>query len=627
MQTEILELFSGPLGRLLIHENEAQFFEDIKQVVLFEPQLIELRNDTNELKNIANMFYNSVPLSSKHFEVIRQEPPNRNDPCFCGSGKKFKKCCEQTFSMPTVQPEMFFTFALSGLQEDQWQRVAKKCKWPLNLVQIFVGYAVENGQFMAAIDCTEPHLADIPHWKKPQQELVAYILDAMFEIGLDEQRENLMNIIAEQCQDKSLKALGYQRLAMRRAEEGKLEDAQDLFRKALRLDPNQPELPLTELSILNVAGSDSEIRSRALFWRKKISKKHGDDSDIIGLLDEVIANGKAVLNPFDFSLNDDPDDLLHELEHSWLNAEPVDTNVSLQKVFDVVANQPTKLVYDVNIKGNEGQLTLKPGMRAKVKKWRQLWEQNAIAAMPFIEDALPISEDEGYSCRWFVSDDSWLDYILECPEIIDDFTVLGELVQFVYLYPGDMEQDLYLQLEDVINQRMAHIVFEFVDQLPGTFTLPSRFKANQPFWQLASGASLNLYDPGDNDLYFQKLEQLTKLDNDLQPWLESQYIQHRFEIADYKIVVKFYETLLTPKLNSWLFYICALFADGHSKQAMENYLKFAKKFIKTLKSIRVALENEDPFECPEYELFEFISLLLEENQSQTRNFLLRQLPK
>jgi uncharacterized protein len=32
-----------------------------------------------------------------------QKLPNRNDPCLCGSGKKFKKCCEKLIDRKVVK--------------------------------------------------------------------------------------------------------------------------------------------------------------------------------------------------------------------------------------------------------------------------------------------------------------------------------------------------------------------------------------------------------------------------------------------------------------------------------------------------------------------------------------------
>lgn len=35
--------------------------------------------------------------------LIKNKIPGRNDPCICGSGKKFKKCCLQKFEDGTYQ--------------------------------------------------------------------------------------------------------------------------------------------------------------------------------------------------------------------------------------------------------------------------------------------------------------------------------------------------------------------------------------------------------------------------------------------------------------------------------------------------------------------------------------------
>lgn len=32
-------------------------------------------------------------LKNRHKPVVKVKAPNRNDPCPCGSGKKYKKCC------------------------------------------------------------------------------------------------------------------------------------------------------------------------------------------------------------------------------------------------------------------------------------------------------------------------------------------------------------------------------------------------------------------------------------------------------------------------------------------------------------------------------------------------------
>jgi hypothetical protein len=55
-----------------------------------------IKNDANYVKRIKNhykLFRAEVDKHYKKAPVISKPIPGRNDPCPCGSGKKFKKCC------------------------------------------------------------------------------------------------------------------------------------------------------------------------------------------------------------------------------------------------------------------------------------------------------------------------------------------------------------------------------------------------------------------------------------------------------------------------------------------------------------------------------------------------------
>jgi len=68
--------------------------EDVKPLEEVDPELAKMFQD------IANKRMNAVVRDGKVYEKlvyglkeIRIDLPGRNDPCVCGSGKKFKKCC------------------------------------------------------------------------------------------------------------------------------------------------------------------------------------------------------------------------------------------------------------------------------------------------------------------------------------------------------------------------------------------------------------------------------------------------------------------------------------------------------------------------------------------------------
>lgn len=63
---------------------------DLRNQTLNVPQMSE-----DEQKLIAEIGTSIVEeiLKNRRKPVIKVETPNRNDPCPCGSGKKYKKCC------------------------------------------------------------------------------------------------------------------------------------------------------------------------------------------------------------------------------------------------------------------------------------------------------------------------------------------------------------------------------------------------------------------------------------------------------------------------------------------------------------------------------------------------------
>ena len=50
---------------------------------------IQVSEDQDMEENIAEL----MALINRTAPVTTAKPPNRNEPCSCGSGKKYKKCC------------------------------------------------------------------------------------------------------------------------------------------------------------------------------------------------------------------------------------------------------------------------------------------------------------------------------------------------------------------------------------------------------------------------------------------------------------------------------------------------------------------------------------------------------
>jgi hypothetical protein len=72
---------------------------DPNQVILEPDMLHALAVD------LATIIWNSIPLPSNHFKQQPMPMPKRNVPCHCGSGKKYKQCCERLPAIPTLSAD------------------------------------------------------------------------------------------------------------------------------------------------------------------------------------------------------------------------------------------------------------------------------------------------------------------------------------------------------------------------------------------------------------------------------------------------------------------------------------------------------------------------------------------
>jgi Mlc titration factor MtfA (ptsG expression regulator) len=70
--------------------NEAEFFSVVSEYFFEKPKLLKRKHP--ELYKALEVIFNTK-MAEKHKKRMASKEPGRNDPCKCGSGKKYKKCC------------------------------------------------------------------------------------------------------------------------------------------------------------------------------------------------------------------------------------------------------------------------------------------------------------------------------------------------------------------------------------------------------------------------------------------------------------------------------------------------------------------------------------------------------
>ncbi|MBV1879476.1 MAG: SEC-C domain-containing protein [Pseudomonadales bacterium] len=74
-------------AKLLVQSQERQ--RELELVCADNNWACEIDIDADQDENILDLEF----LQNKKPTQVSEKTPSRNDPCLCGSGKKYKKCC------------------------------------------------------------------------------------------------------------------------------------------------------------------------------------------------------------------------------------------------------------------------------------------------------------------------------------------------------------------------------------------------------------------------------------------------------------------------------------------------------------------------------------------------------
>ncbi|QTF91328.1 SEC-C metal-binding domain-containing protein, partial [Halomonas sp. BM-2019] len=93
LERSLNAFFEASLRHILQHESADAYFEALDEIVR-RCGLTEWFDAQMPYWGIARTLWNAAPLPSRGFRPAPLPEPKRNDPCPCGSGKKFKRCCQ-----------------------------------------------------------------------------------------------------------------------------------------------------------------------------------------------------------------------------------------------------------------------------------------------------------------------------------------------------------------------------------------------------------------------------------------------------------------------------------------------------------------------------------------------------
>lgn len=261
--------------------------------------------DPRQAQALARAIWNATPLPDNRYRPRPLPRPERNAPCHCGSGRKFKQCCSEFADLDKQ---------LGGLGDLLGSVLAVQAKTQLKSLPIeqigverlakAAGELMDAGEAERVTLVLEPVFAGAIKLDDRAEMGFDLLMDAYQELGKPKKRAQLLDF-AKQSAERVLRAAAWQRQATIDADAGDFDAAWQAFEQAKRELPDHPELGRLEVLLLLVEGRKDEAATRAQSWISHYRRMGGYDDladmlqDMIDHADEVRAAMGAGPSPFD----------------------------------------------------------------------------------------------------------------------------------------------------------------------------------------------------------------------------------------------------------------------------------------------------------------------------------------
>jgi tetratricopeptide (TPR) repeat protein len=225
--------------------------------------------------HLAREIWQFMPLPGNHFKPRPLPKLKPNDPCACGSGAKFKQCCQRlagSFSL-TLESEQVWVFAIPALQEfGLLEKAIASRQVPLEGLLEAAIELFDQQQYRKSAALLEPMVA-LEHASK-SGSLHDYALNLLCNcydaLGFHRKKRGLLDTLVQQAPKSVLRGGAWQRLACILMDEGDDKAAWQAFQKAQRDTPHSDSLGVLEVQLLMAGGRLREIPPRAEFWRRQL---------------------------------------------------------------------------------------------------------------------------------------------------------------------------------------------------------------------------------------------------------------------------------------------------------------------------------------------------------------------
>lgn len=244
-----------------------------KNGALFAPAVAATINRTAGVDSffriLARAMWNATPQPSHDFKLVKLPEPGRNDPCFCGSLRKFKQCCAGAPDFP-IEPSMMLDALLMAMPYKDWSSLAHSHINRETLLNVAWQWC-EDGAYENVVRLLEPWFKGEAVIPNQHAELLDTLLGVYLELDNPRKRKSLAQAAISRG-EREVKYMGWQRLALMETDAGNHAAARAAMNEAMRASPDNPDLAILEIQCLMAEGKAPIARERAKFWHTKLAR-------------------------------------------------------------------------------------------------------------------------------------------------------------------------------------------------------------------------------------------------------------------------------------------------------------------------------------------------------------------
>lgn len=511
--------------------------------------------------------YNHTPTPDHDFALHPLPKPERNQPCPCGSGKKYKHCCSQLeihqspladfnmlyYTLECAPKNMLATLPTSKVNNDALADVAEQWR--------------EEGKMDRVLALLEPWFKPTVTLGKRHRWLFDILMDVYLDVDKPLKRKRLLQRACE-ADDKQLRSDAWQRRASIDMDAGDTASAWKSFSIAQQLDPNAPSLAVLELTLLCAEGKFDQAKARAVFWLARFKRSADVTPEFLDLLAQCTQDPRAALRAA--ASTDDPQPQALQELNRLLNSAPA-----------IAAH------YHLDIHNDEAMLQPEKALATLERQWA--------AKAQSTKPELTIFSNDDFD--FWNRAEGWLPLLQSKPLLWNSFDVLDDLAMGAdtILNAGGM-QEHWFDFFSALLDRAADLLDAQLADHPSTTRLPWLFMENRPALRLlAHKVSLLEFTEGLNQNFIQHAERLLRLNpNDnhgFRAQLTTAYIANN-QLEQAILLAAHYEddAMCPVPLN----HVLALYLNNQHAEALARLKTIASRFDVAIKMLLAKSPKQPP---------------------------------